>query len=97
MRFCRCGRDSKRLGAALSSGAQRSTRVERGHPEGYLEAFANLYTEFAEVVAGRIAGQRPPVGDDLFPHIDDGVKGLAFVAAAVESAGTGRWVSVPAA
>lgn len=88
---------TRRLGATLSPGAQRSTRVERGHPEGYLEAFANLYTEFAEVVAGRIAGQRQPVADDLFPRIEDGVKGLAFVAAAIESAGTARWVSVPRA
>jgi predicted dehydrogenase len=85
---------TRRLGAAMSPGAQRSTRVERGHPEGYVEAFANLYSEFAEVVAGRIAGRRPPVSDDLFPGIEDGVKGLAFVAAAVESARTARWVSV---
>jgi predicted dehydrogenase len=88
---------TRRLGTALSPSAQRSTRVERGHPEGYLEAFANLYTEFADVVAGRIAGQRQAVGDDLFPRLEDGVKGLAFVAAAVESAGTARWVNVPPA
>ncbi len=86
---------TRRLGATLGAGAQRSTRVERGHPEGYLEAFANLYSEFAEVVAGRIDGHRQAVADDLFPHLADGVEGLAFVAAAVESAATARWVSVP--
>jgi predicted dehydrogenase len=86
---------TRRLGTPMSPGAQRSTRVERGHPEGYLEAFANLYTEFADVVAGRLAGQRPPLADDLYPGIDDGVKGLAFVQAAVESARTRGWVSMP--
>lgn len=86
---------TRRLGTSLAPGAQRSTRIERGHPEGYLEAFANLYTEFAEVVAGRIVGERPPVTDDLFPGVDDGVKGLAFVAAAVDSARTSRWASLP--
>ena len=88
---------TRRPGKQMSPGAQRSTRVAVGHPEGYLEAFANLYSEFAEVVAGRIAGQRQAVDADLFPGIEDGVKGLAFVAAAVESAQTARWVSVPRA
>lgn len=88
---------TRRRGATMSAGAQRATRVERGHPEGYLEAFANLYTEFAEVVAGRIAGSHQSASEDLYPHIQDGVKGLAFVQAAVESTSTGRWVSVPRA
>ncbi|WP_343656456.1 Gfo/Idh/MocA family oxidoreductase [Paraburkholderia caribensis] len=85
---------TRRLGPATSAGAQRSTRIAIGHPEGYLEAFANLYTEFAQRVATRIAGAP---GDDqpiLFPGVTDGVKGLAFVAASVKSMTTGGWQEV---
>ncbi|TCG05374.1 oxidoreductase [Paraburkholderia steynii] len=85
---------TRRLGPATSKGAQRSTRIAIGHPEGYLEAFANLYTEFAQRVATRIAGTP---GDDqptLFPGVSDGVKGLAFVAASVKSMATGGWQDV---
>ena len=85
---------TRRLGPATSAGAQRSTRIAIGHPEGYLEAFANLYTEFAQRVATRIAGTP---GDDqpiLFPGVSDGVKGLAFVAASVKSMTTGGWQEV---
>jgi predicted dehydrogenase len=85
---------TRRLGPATSAGAQRSTRIAIGHPEGYLEAFANLYTEFAQRVATRIAGIP---GDDqpiLFPGVSDGVKGLAFVAASVKSMTTGGWQEV---
>jgi predicted dehydrogenase len=85
---------TRRLGPATSEGAQRSTRIAIGHPEGYLEAFANLYTEFAQRVATRIGGTP---GDDqptLFPGVSDGVKGLAFVAASVKSMATGGWQDV---
>jgi hypothetical protein len=68
-----------------------STRPSRA------EASANLYSEFADVVAERISGRRPPVSDTLFPGIEGGVKGLAFVAAAVGSAQTARWISVAGA
>ena len=85
---------TRRMGAQASEGAQRSTRVGVGHPEGYLEAFANLYAEFAQVVAGRMAGRRQPVAQDLFPKLEDGVAGLELVAAAVCSARTGQWESV---
>ena len=85
---------TRRLGAPMTEGAQRSTRVERGHPEGYLEAFANLYTEFAEVVAARILGSNTALPPQLYPGIQDGVQGLAYVAAAVQSARSGQWVHV---
>jgi len=85
---------TRRLGPATSEGAQRSTRIAIGHPEGYLEAFANLYTEFAQRVAARMGGC--PVDDSptLFPGVSDGVKGLAFVAASVKSMATGGWQDV---
>jgi len=85
---------TRRLGPLMTEGAQRSTRVERGHPEGYLEAFANLYTEFAQVVAARIAKAPGTLPPRLYPGIRDGVQGLAYVAAAVQSAESGGWAKV---
>jgi predicted dehydrogenase len=85
---------TRRLGPATSEGAQRSTRIAIGHPEGYLEAFANLYTEFAQRVAARIDGKPGDARPTLFPGVSDGVKGLAFVAASVKSMATGGWQDV---
>jgi predicted dehydrogenase len=85
---------TRRLGPATSEGAQRSTRIAIGHPEGYLEAFANLYTEFAQRVAARISGCPADDSPTLFPGVSDGVKGLAFVAASVKSMATGGWQDV---
>lgn len=74
--------------------AQRLVRIARGHPEGLLEAFANLYRDTAEAIAARLTG-RP--ADPLaleFPTADAGAAGLAFITAAVESrANNGAWVN----
>ena len=74
--------------------AQRVTRIPAGHPEGYLEAFANLYREAFRAIAAEVAGEPPP--DDLdLPGIDDGVAGMAFIEAAVASARIGAvWVPI---
>lgn len=85
---------TRRLGPLMGPSAQRSIRVERGHPEGYLEAFANLYSEFAQVVAARIAHDTRPQPPRLYPDVHDGVKSLAYVAAALQSAHTGQWAPV---
>ncbi|MEM5384783.1 Gfo/Idh/MocA family oxidoreductase [Paraburkholderia phymatum] len=85
---------TRRLGPTMSEGAQRSTRIAIGHPEGYLEAFANLYTEFAERVAGRISEGERDDRPALFPSVRDGVKGLAFVDASVKSMAAGAWQDV---
>lgn len=78
----------------VGEGAQRVTRIPAGHPEGYLEAFANLYREAFRAIAAEIAGEPPPDDVDL-PGIDDGVAGMAFIEAAVASARQGAaWVSV---
>ncbi|SOD56122.1 Gfo/Idh/MocA family protein [Pseudoxanthomonas wuyuanensis] len=76
--------------------AQRVTRIPAGHPEGYLEAFANLYREAFRAIAAEVAGK--PLPDDLdLPGIDDGVAGMAFIEAAVASARQGAaWVPVAA-
>jgi predicted dehydrogenase len=85
---------TRRLGPAMSEGAQRSTRITIGHPEGFLEAFANLYSEFALAVAHRIAHPGAPAAPAAFPGVEDGVKGLAFVEAASRSAQSGRWEAI---
>lgn len=78
----------------VGEGAQRVTRIPAGHPEGYLEAFANLYREAFRAIAAEIAGEPPPDDVDL-PGIDDGVAGMAFIEAAVASARQGAaWVPV---
>jgi predicted dehydrogenase len=83
--------------ADLLPASARLTRIARGHPEGYFEAFANLYRDAAEAIAARLTG-RPadPLALD-FPTAADGVAGLAFVEAALASrAAGGGWVDVPA-
>ena len=71
----------------LSKEALAATRLPAGHPEGYLEAFANLYKDFASAL---LEGGRPDV-----PTVEDGVRGMAFIEACVESSKTGgRWTKL---
>jgi predicted dehydrogenase len=77
-----------RNGAGADAANRRVSRVPPGHPEGYLEGFANIYAEAAEaILAAREA--RRPAAEVLFPTIDDGVKGLAFIEAAIRSSKAG--------
>ena len=65
-----------------------NVRIPGGHPEGYLEAFATLYAQFAEVIRGN---GKPYAG--LLPTLEDGVEGMTFIAAAVKSSTEdSRWV-----
>ncbi len=81
-----------RGGPDSGEAAARVTRVPSGHPEGYLEGFANIYKEVAAAIMAARTGKKPPKGVH-FPTIDDGVKGLAFVEAAVKSSkANGKWV-----
>jgi len=75
-----------------SDQAKRSSRVPPGHPEGYLEAFANIYLEAFRAISAEVEGR--PIPKDLdFPTIDDGVEGMAFINAVVKSSRLGaRWV-----
>jgi predicted dehydrogenase len=76
----------------LDAGAQASTRTAAGHPEGYLEAFANIYRAFIADVLRLRAGQPPRGG---YPTAQDGVRGLRFVAAALESTTRGsQWIEL---
>lgn len=81
-----------RGGPGSGEAAARVTRVPPGHPEGYLECFATLYSEIAQAIKAARAGKKPPKGVH-FPTIEDGVKGMAFIEAAVKSSkANGKWV-----
>jgi hypothetical protein len=83
-----------RGGADSGAAAARVTRIPPGHPEGYLEGFANIYIEVAAAIKAARASKRPPKVVH-FPTIDDGVKGLAFIEAAVESSrANGKWTKL---
>ena len=82
-----------RGGSNLGPAAALATRIPAGHPEGYLEAFANLYHDLAEQIRARRAKRAPDPGALLVPTVDDGARGVKFIAAAVESsARNGAWV-----
>ena len=76
----------------LGAAARAAARVPPGHPEGYLEAFANLYRGFMQDVR-RVADGQPPVRD--YPGVQEGLRGLRFVAQAVASSrSNSSWQSV---
>lgn len=74
-----------RNGAGADPAAQRVSRVPGGHPEGYLEAFATIYAEAARTIRAHEAGEAPPA-DVTYPTLTDGLSGMRFVAACVQSA-----------
>lgn len=84
-----------RGGAGSGPASARVTRVPPGHPEGYLEGFANIYAEAARAIrAVRRKGGKPPK-DVLFPTVQDGVEGVAFVEACVRSSKkNGAWTKL---
>jgi len=65
--------------------AQAHTRTPSGHPEGYLEAFANIYRNFAKVVQAKLEGKEPDPEYLDFPTVHDGVRGMRFIDAVIES------------
>jgi predicted dehydrogenase len=72
--------------------AKRFTRIPAGHPEGYLEAFGNIYLEAFRGITAEVEGRAIPKKLD-FPTVDDGVEGMAFVEAVVRSSRLGaKWV-----
>ena len=90
--------EAKRLitrgGAGSNAAAARVTRVPPGHPEGYLEGFANIYSEVARAIKARRSGKKPDK-DVAFPGIADGIAGMAFIEACVKSsAKNGKWTKL---
>ncbi len=66
-------------GDRLSSFAIQATRTPGGHPEGYLEAFANIYRNFTKTLAARMDGVEPTPEALDFPTVEDGIRGMAFI------------------
>jgi predicted dehydrogenase len=76
-------------GGYLSEDARAVTRLPGGHPEGYLEAFAVLYREFADTLIG---WKQKSVLPPTLPSIEAGVRGMRFIDRAVESSKKQSWV-----
>jgi predicted dehydrogenase len=74
-----------RAGAGAGPAAARVTRVPSGHPEGYLEGFANIYAEAARAIRAARKKNGKPAREVVFPTVTDGVEGVAFVEACVRS------------
>jgi predicted dehydrogenase len=73
-----------------------NSRTPAGHPEGFLEAFANLYRNFAEVLSAKLEGRNPDAAARDYPTVEDGVRGLAFIETVVKSANSAdKWVKFP--
>jgi len=66
-------------GDRLSKYAVHNTRTPGGHPEGYLEAFANIYRNFSLTLASKIDGTEPSAQMLDFPGVEDGIRGMAFI------------------
>ena len=83
-----------RGGAGAGEAAGRVSRVPPGHPEGYLEGFATIYTEAAEAIVARRDGRQPD-GAVAYPTVQDGLKGVQFVDACVRSSNrNAAWVKL---
>jgi predicted dehydrogenase len=75
----------------LSAAAQYATRLPSGHPEAFLEAFANVYANAMRTIAARLAGEQPQVLDLDFPTVEDGLAGVRFILGAVASGRRADW------
>ncbi len=69
----------------LCEAAQRATRIPPGHPEAFLEAFANIYVNAMDTIRAHIKGDKPTELELDFPTVDDGVVGMAFIETVIES------------
>jgi predicted dehydrogenase len=77
----------------LSKAALHNTRTPGGHPEGYLEAFANIYRNFALTVNAKLNNEEPTAEMLDFPNVNDGIRGMAFIENVVAShASTEKWL-----
>lgn len=85
----------RRSGAEANEAAAEVSRIPAGHPEGYLEGFANIYSGAADVIAAHIRGGAKPEGHGLLPGIREGLLGMRFINACVaSSANNAAWTKV---
>jgi predicted dehydrogenase len=90
-------RTIRRGSAGTGPAAAHATRVPSGHPEGYLEAFAQLYTDLAEQITAKIEKRSPNPESLLVPGVVDGVEGVKFINAVLESSrNRSAWTAIPA-
>ena len=73
----------------LGERAAMNTRLPAGHPEGFIEAFANLYRNYIMALRAVLNGEKPKPEHLDFPNVHDGVRGMAFIETAVESSSNG--------
>jgi len=79
----------------LSPAAARATRLPFGHPEGFIEAFANVYSNFAATIYAQMAGKKPEKAALDFPSVNDGLRGMLFIETVLASAkSTEKWTSM---
>lgn len=80
----------------VSPAAGRATRIPPGHPEAYLEAFANIYRNATDTIRARILKRKPdPLALD-FPTVDDGLRGMLFIDTVVKSSRSRqKWIRIP--
>ncbi len=79
----------------VSAAATHNTRVPAGHPEGYLEAFANLYRNFSLTIRAKAQGQAPSALEQDYPGTEEGVRGMAFIETMIASSGTTqKWIDL---
>jgi hypothetical protein len=78
-------RAGSNYGDRLSSYAVHNSRTPGGHPEGYLEAFANIYRNFTLTLSAKIEGRTPPIEALDYPGVEDGIRGMAFIDTVVAS------------
>jgi predicted dehydrogenase len=82
-------------GGYLSSAAQHNTRTPGGHPEGYIEAFANIYRNFALSLQALKAGEEPCPECLDFPSVEEGVRGMQFIDTVVASSDAdAKWIQM---
>lgn len=80
---------------ALAKVSLHNSRIPGGHPEGFLEAFANIYRNFAGTLQAMLEGREPTSEELDFPSIDDGVRGMAFIETLVKSANSKKkWTKI---
>ena len=80
----------------LSPDAQKATRLPAGHPEAFLEAFANVYIGAAEAISAKLEGRALTALEGDYPTVLDGARGVQFIESTVESAASSqKWTAVP--
>ena len=88
-------RTVRRGGPGVGSAAGHATRIPSGHPEGYYEAFAQLYTDIAEQITARIEKRDPDPRAMLVPGVNDGVDGIRFIDAVLRSSrNSSAWTKI---